>query len=139
MATMKALVDADIAARPADEWIGYLLFNLGVNDVAQGLPSQAVWEANLAYILDAFHAKWPNIQVYVARPWYRANPAGCDTIAGWIANVVTARAGWATLGPDERVWLEGGDDGATMTSDGTHYSAAGLIENAAQWQTVMGY
>jgi hypothetical protein len=40
---------------------------------------------------------------------------------------------------DERVWLEGGDDGATMTTDGVHYSSAGQTACAAAWQTVLGY
>ena len=33
--------------------------------------------------------------------------------------------------------LEGGDDGATMTSDGIHYSAAGLAEVIAQWSAII--
>jgi len=49
-----------------------------------------------------------------------------------------ARPGVAYLGHDERVWLEGGDDGATMTTDGRHYSAAGQAECAAQWRSVIG-
>jgi hypothetical protein len=135
---MKALVDADIAARSSEEWIGSLLVNLGVNE-ASSLPSQATWEGNLAYILDAFHTRWPNIKVYVMRPWSRQDITPFNTMAGWIANVVGARASWASVGPDERVWLEGGDNGVTMTYDGTHYSAAGHTACAAQWKTVLGY
>lgn len=140
MAMMKALVDADIAAR-SEEYINALLFNLGVNDVSLGLPSQAQWESDLAYILDAFHTRWPAIKVYVMRPWLQGAPwqAGCNTVAGWIANVVAARSSWASVGPDERVWLEGGDDGASMTEDGIHYSTAGNAECAAQWKTTLGY
>lgn len=140
VASRKATVDADIAAR-ATEPIRALLVNLGVNDISGGLPSQAQWEADLGYILDAFHTQYPPIQVYVMRPWmgYCITNPDCDTVATWIGNVVTARAGWANLGPDERVWLENGDGGVTMTTDLIHYSAAGNAECAAQWKTVLGY
>jgi lysophospholipase L1-like esterase len=138
---MKALVDADIAARP-EEIITALLFNLGVNDVNLGIPAQAAWESNAGYILDAFHTRWPGIKVYMMKVWYRAGApaqADLDTLNTWIDNVVGARAGWAFVGPNEQVWLEGGDDGATMTYDGVHYSAAGNAECAAQWKTALGY
>jgi len=35
--------------------------------------------------------------------------------------------------------LSGGDDGATYTSDGVHYSNAAQTVCAAQWMTAMGY
>jgi hypothetical protein len=140
VAMMKPLVDADIAAYGAGvPAVAYLLFNLGVNDVSHGLPAQATWEANTGYILDAFHTKWAGIHVYLMLVWDRQGPQGdLDTVNTWIGNVVAARAGWAFAGPNEQVWLEGGDDGATMTYDGVHYSAAGNTTAAAQWKTALG-
>jgi lysophospholipase L1-like esterase len=139
VATMKALIDADLAAstQPA---VQYVLFNLGANDMA-ALPAEAVWEADALYIIDALKVKWPSVKVYLMRPWTRpAGMATANTLAGWIATVVAARAGVAYSGPDERVFLENGDDGATyMVADGIHPNAAGYALTAAQWKTVLGY
>ena len=136
---MKGYVDADLAAATRDPNTAYALVNLGANDVI-ALPSQAQWESDLGYILDAFRTKWPSIQVYVMRPWRRGFAAQCDTLAGWIANVVGGgRAAWAHVGPDERVFLENGDDGVTYTTDGTHPNEAGYYLTAVQWKTALGY
>ena len=110
----------------------------GANDANDGV-TEATWKANYGYILDAIHAKWPNALLYVMRPWTRGYNAECDLFAAWIGDLVTARAGWAFLGPDERDFLENGDDGVTYTSDGTHPNTAGYALTAAQWQAVMGY
>lgn len=136
-ASMKALIDTDLTffdASPAPE---YILLATGANDVP-GLPSQATFEANYGYIADAFHAKWPSAQIYCMRVWRRSYGANCDTFASWVANVVAARASFCHLGPDERIFLENGDDGATYTSDGTHPNAAGYVLTASKWQAVIG-
>ena len=139
--SMAALVDSQIAAlitSQAGVPISSVLINLGANDVGS-MPAEATYKTNLAYIMDAFHAAFPSAQVYVARTWRRGYAAESNTLAGWIATVVGARAGWGNLGFDERVWLEGGNDGATMTTDGIHYSTAGKAECAAKWKAVLGY
>lgn len=126
------------------------LLNWGANDIYYptglgGLPAgvanldETAWKANLTTILDAIHAKWPLATVYVTRPWIRGFDADFDTLAGWIADVVAARATFAAVGDDERVWMKGADNGATMTSDGLHYSAAGNTEKAAQMKALLGY
>lgn len=140
VASMKATVDADLAQMTGPDlvWMRHVLVNLGANDFA-AMPAEADYKTNLGYILDAIHTKWPNATVYVARAWTRgAGMAAANTLAGWTATVVGARS-WAALGPDERVWLENGDDGATYTYDGTHYNAAGNTAAAAQWMTALGY
>lgn len=135
---MRATLTSDLAAFASENPITSALINLGVND--SPLPSQATWESDLGVILDGFRAKWPQIRVYVMKPWSSTRPiADYNSMATWIQNVVSARSGWAFEGPDERVWLEGGDNGATMTIDGVHYSAAGNTECAVQWQAVLGY
>lgn len=130
-------MDSILAAVPDGDY-QFVLVNYGANDVTAGLPAEATWVANYQSILDKAHVRFPDAQVYVMRPWRRGFGTQSDTLATWIASAIVGRA-WAHLGPDERVWMEGGDDGATMTSDGTHYSTAGDTECAAQWQTVLGY
>jgi len=135
---------------PAQYAIPAVLINYGVNDIYYptgygGLPSgianldQTQWKANLTAMLDAIHAKWPAAAVYVTRPWVRGFDSDCNTLAGWISDVVATRATFAAVGDDERVWLKGADNGATMTSDGLHYSVAGNTEKAAQMKTLLGY
>jgi len=133
---MKALVDADLAAATYTPRV--ILFNLGANDVV-AIPAEATWKTNLAYILDAFNTKWPGAKVYLMRPWRRNYGAECNSLATWIADVISTRSTWASVGPDERVFLEGGDDGATYTYDGVHQNAAGATLTAAQWHAVIGY
>jgi hypothetical protein len=61
-----------------------------------------------------------------------------DEFAGWIDTLIVARA-YVRAGPDERVWLKGQDDGATNTTDGVHYSAAGQTACAGKWRALLGY
>lgn len=113
-----------------------ILVTLGANDVA-GTLVEATWKADYLDILDRFHAAWPDAVVYLSRPWVRTPTTNLNTVAGWIADIQAARSTFVELGPDERVWLEGGDDGATNTTDGVHYSAAGQIAAAAAWYAVI--
>lgn len=114
----------------------YALINFGANDVGS-LPAKATWVANYIAICDALREKWSAVQVYLMRPWRRNYATECDTVADWIDEIVATRT-WVHIGPDERVFLENGDDGATYTVDGIHPNAAGYALTAAQWQTVMG-
>lgn len=116
----------------------YVLANLGANDVSLGLPTEATWKADYQYILDAIHTKWPSAKIYMMRPWRQTYDTECNTLAGWIADLVAANS-YCYTGPDERVFLENGDDGATYTRDGIHPNAAGYALTAAQWQSAIGY
>lgn len=113
-----------------------VLFNLGVNDF--GAATEAGWKADVQYIAAAVHARWPQALFYLMRPWKQGHNATADTYAGWIADIV-AGCSYCRSGPDERSWLKGADDGATNTTDGIHYSAAGQAAAAAQWKTTLGY
>lgn len=115
-----------------------VLVNLGANDVA-ALPAEATWKADMGTIVDALHAKWPNAAVYLTRVWRQGEAADCNSLATWMADLVVIKGSWLRLGDDERVWLAGADDGATNSSDGIHYSAAGRIAAAAARKTVLGY
>jgi lysophospholipase L1-like esterase len=116
-----------------------VLINLSVNDSLVGpMPTQAAWTANYLTIIDLLRARWPRVPIYVMRWWSRLNtaPTDADVAAGWIAALLGQRAD-LYLGPDERVFLKGADDGATMTYDGIHQNAAGMTATAAAWQAVL--
>lgn len=89
-------------------------------------------------VLDALHARWPLAQIGVSHVWYRGKTAECAALNGWIDTVLAdGRLDWTYPGDDESVWLEGGDDGATMTMDGVHYSAAGQTEKDVRVRAAM--
>lgn len=110
--------------------------NFGANDVGS-LPAEAVWEANYQIIIDAARVKWPSARIYLSRPWRQGYDAACDTVATRLAHLAAAHPTYVFVADDERVWLKGSDDGATMTTDGIHYSAAGLLEKSAQMVPVL--
>lgn len=131
-------IDAALAARSDTPEI--VLVNLGANDVNGGDPG-ATWKTNTAYIVDACRAKWPAVVVYLAKIWKRntgLQAAGIAAINGYIDQLVAERGGWLRVGVNEALFLEGGDDGVTYTSDGTHPNAAGCALEAAAWRTVLG-
>lgn len=130
-AQMQAGVDAALASRT--DAPDLVLYNLGANDVI-AMPVEATWKANTLYIWDAYHAKWPNAQIWVMRPWRRTYGTECNTLATWIADVIALRSSFVHTGPDERVFLENGDDGVTYTSDGVHPNTAGQYLTAREWR-----
>lgn len=139
----------------------YIFYNLGANDdghIQLGETTEAQWKQYTAYILDALHAKWPNAKIYVARAWIRNQlypefrkydgtlvpiTTGGMTYANlratWLNDILSTRAGWAFLGPDERVYLQGSDNGATMTQDGVHPNNLGCYVTAQQWRRAIGF
>lgn len=114
-----------------------VLCNWGANDMT-ALPAEATWKADYLTILDAVNAKWPDATVYISYPWRQGSDADAATLHAWIDDIVAVRA-FARVADDEAVWLKGADDGATMTSDGIHYSVAGNAEKAAQMVAALGY
>lgn len=131
VASMKALVDADLATAGAGT-PNRILSNLGAND-ASALPAQATWKADYAYILDAFHTKWPTARVYVMRAWRQGFNTECDSMATWIDEILVSRSAWAETGPDERVFLKSTDDGVRFTSDGVHPNLRGGALTGEMW------
>lgn len=136
----QAAIDAELAVAVGTP--NYVLYNLGANDVLGvrgGTILEADWKADTLYILDAMRAKWPSVQVYMMRVWGRGADAECNTIDGWVADCVAARSTFARLGPDERIFLENGDNGVTYTSDGTHPNEVGYDLTGVQWRAVLGF
>ncbi len=125
LAQLKASVDAWLAAqtRPPD----YFLMNIGINDRLSP-PSQAAFEADYGYILDAIHAKWPSASVLVEQVWAVGCTTVSDNFATYISNAVTARSSFSFIVGDERVYLKGADNGASeMEADGVHPKNAGSL------------
>jgi lysophospholipase L1-like esterase len=117
----------------------YVFINLGINDWDLVMPNETTWKANYQIIIDAVKAKWSTAKIYIVKPWDRGHNSDATTVAGWVDALIAANSGVVYAGHDESGWLKGADDGATMTSDGCHYSAAGNAECIAQWETVLGY
>lgn len=132
---MKTYVDANLSS--LTQKIKRVTINLGANDVG-ALPAEATWKANLISIIDSLRAHSPGVLIHIARVWRRSFLTECNTLAGWIADVVALYPSGVYVGMDERIWLENGDDGATYTVDGIHYSAAAEPIAAAQWMTAFG-
>lgn len=127
-------IDSVLAGQPDNHTS--ILLNLGVNDF--GVATQAAWIADMEYVLDAVHARWPQALVYLMYPWKQSFDSTATTYHGWIDTIIAART-FSRAGPDEAVWLKGADNGATNTTDGIHYSTAGQAAAATQWQTTLGH
>ena len=129
----------------ADRAVKDVLLNFGVNALAnvagfETPEGRAPWRSQWVAMFDAIHSRFVNARIWVMRPWSALGAdASYDVMAADIATAVADRSSYTFVGPDERVWLKGGDDGATMTSDGTHYNSTGSAECASQWATAMGY
>lgn len=136
-------IDAALAART--DTPAYVIINLGANDVGSGDPG-AGWKTNTDYIVDAIHAKWAGAKVYLTKIWRRdagngVIAAGIAACNGYIDQLVADanHAGWLFVGVNEADFLPGGDNGATNTSDGVHFNAAGANLWGAAWKTALGY
>ncbi len=128
-AQMQAVIDTNLAAVSGTP--NYVLYNMGAGDVLS-LPAEATWKANTLYNIDAVHTKWPNALVFVAKPMRSGYTTECNTLAGWVDDVVAARSAWARVGIDERPWL------LSVSDDGTHPNAAGYIRTGQEWKTALG-
>jgi lysophospholipase L1-like esterase len=138
-AVIAAGIDTNIALHDNIDGLtrNVFLINIGANDVSALDETQ--YKLNYQYIIDALVSKWPDAEIFLAKSWRRGYTSECNTLAGWIDALIAANPTTCFLGHDERVWLEGGNDGTTMTTDGIHYSAAGQAECANQWKTILGY
>lgn len=137
--TRQDTVDADLAATLGTP--DAILFNLGSNDAFFGItwPDYEInWKADLAYIWDAMHTKWPNARIYYTEAWRQGFDSESDTLAGWYATVAAGRD-YVHLCDNERSWVKGADDGATMFWDGIHFSKAGIVEKARLAAACLGY
>ena len=121
-----------------------VLINLGINDsFLNVITTQATWQTNYLAIIDLVRARWPTAPIYVMRWWatgFAGSGAGAaadaDTMDAWVPAMIALRAN-VYLGPDERVWLKGADNGVTNCYDGIHQNSAGIVATAAAWKAVL--
>jgi lysophospholipase L1-like esterase len=123
----------------------YVLINMGVTDLHTSpyVPLPVTWQGDYSDVLDMLHVKWPYTKIYIMRVWKRildsnwiAEIASMDNT--FIPALAAARSAYCFVGPDERVFLENGDDGAALTTDGIHPNHAGYVATAAAWRTAIG-
>jgi lysophospholipase L1-like esterase len=118
----------------------YIVIDLGVNDVGFTapwvLPNQTTWQNDYLAVLDALHAQWPNALVYITKPYKGGGDDSVfDTMAGWVDNVVAARA-FARAGDDERSWFK--PNIGTYSTDNLHFNTtAGQAAKAAAVEAVL--
>lgn len=117
----------------------FMLLNLGANDVVS-LPTSAQWKGYMREIFRAVHGKWGSCPIYLMDTWRRTYATESNTLATWRSELrAESEFSYVRQGPDERVFLENGDDGVTYTADGIHPNAAGYVLTAGQWKTAAGY
>lgn len=117
-----------------------VLINLGINDIATGLESKPVFEADYATVVEAIHSKWPKVHIWIMYPWGRGFDTDAATVHGYIDDVIAAHSAYVFAGPDEAVWFKGSDDGATNSYDGIHYVApVGMTAAQTAWMSVLPY
>ena len=134
---LKAVIDGNLAA--ATHTPEYVLVNTGANDVLHGNTNWTQMIADYGYILDAIHAKWADCMLKVAKIWTRNAVSDQDYFDDVVIPTVLSTRPWASVGMDERIVIKADDDGATYTTDGTHYSTAGLTVVANAWKSAIGY
>lgn len=128
--------------------VDYICLNTSVNDISGAvpgtLPAEATWKANYTTILDALHYQFPNAVVGCALMW-KASATGvdgfgaaCNTLNGWVQDVVATRSSFAIVGPDERIILKGSDNGVSELADTLHPLNATYQAMAAAWRTTFG-
>ena len=121
--------------------VTHVLMNWGANDMENTLV-EATWVSQYGALISYCHTRFPNAKFYLSYPWRRGYDSQAATLHGWI-NTVIANANAAGIvtfaGVDEAVTIKAGDDGATNTDFGVHYSAAGAAAYAAAMKTILGY
>lgn len=117
-----------------------ILMSLSVNDMSHTMPDSAAWYADYKYMIDAIKTKYTNAEFYLSYPWSRSYSAvECPQMKRWIDVLIATYPSYVFAGDDENVWCEGGDNGATMTTDGVHYSVAGNAAKLTQIRTILGF
>jgi hypothetical protein len=126
-----------------------ILYQIGVNEFNS--TNQSTWIANVLFVLDAMHERWPGALMYLSKPWKcLPNGAGtctadavADQYGGWVDQIVAARPSFVFAGDDERAWfkpnyLSYSDD--TGSSVGLHfYAPTGQARKVLEMKAVLGY
>lgn len=129
---LAAIIDADLAA--ISEEYQYAVVNIGINDLLHGNTDWSDMENQIGYVLDAIHAKWSGCKVCLDKIWSGSVAEATNDYFdnNVIPNVLATRSAWAFDGVDERISIKSDDNGATYTSDLTHYSNPAGFQQIAQ-------
>lgn len=133
--TRAASIVADLASKPGQYDVRYVLCMLGINDVSAATV-EATFKSSYLTILDAIHAKWPLAEVYLEKLWKPSGTAACAPYNTYIDYVISQRS-FAREGANEYV-LENGDNGATYYADSVHPNAAGYAILSQQFINKIG-
>lgn len=139
MADVEAALPAAIAAWTSEP--EYVFFNVGINNAATIVGNEAAFRTSMQNCLDLIHAAAADAKIYIMLVWARGNAAyqiTVNAVDAEISTVLAANPTFCYSWADERVWLQAADDGAVMTSDGKHYSAAGCTEAARLGRVATG-
>lgn len=120
----------------------HIMVNLGINNitgVGGAVFDETTNKASLQTIISGCVSRWPTCRVYLTKVWGQGYDADSNTFAGWVDDLVAANPANVRVGLDERITIKAGDNGATNTIDGIHYSVAGIAAAAAAWKTIIGY
>lgn len=120
-----------------------VLINIGTNDASHPITSESAFKTAYNGIIDLVQAKWTGVPIY-CQHIYRADSAQTITnsgiINGYIDDCIATQGAGVSLGPQDDVYIENGDAGATyLSADKVHYALGAHALVAAQWMTVLGY
>lgn len=113
--------------------------NIFLLDIGANCGAQANYPTNLQYTVEAIKAKYANAEIFISFPWVRGMEASNAQLHTYIDNVIALHPDYCFPGDDECIWMEGGDNGATMSTDGVHYSDAGYVAKRAAVRAIIGY
>jgi lysophospholipase L1-like esterase len=94
---------------------------LGEHDMVGSTTSSIGTNATL--LVDAINAKFPSAKLYIDFPWALPADANYASAKSQLQAVIAARSSFCFAGVDQGVVLKGGDNGASETSDGIHFSS----------------
>lgn len=137
-----AAIDADLASHSFSSDVHQYIFFINYGIVRADDETEANFKSNYQYVIDALQAKFPGCIIFLTYPAAGTVPTRHAIIEPWIDTLIAGETN-VYAGDDESVWLEGGDDFATNTYDGVHYSAAGhaakVIALRARTLAVLGW
>lgn len=135
---LKDATAADIASMNPEVPIPYVLLTIGNGDLWDPMPDHATWVSNCQFIVDAWKAAYPNVQIYCCREWSYDPAANEPILKSWWDEVIASRSTFVHAGPREVEVLPPLWPDTTNFADGIHPNAAGYHLLALDWQSKMG-
>jgi len=120
----------------------FILINMGTNDARPvTITGEVAFKASYNSVIASCQAKWPGVPIYCQRI-YRSDSettiANSTTINNYIDDIIASYVTGVYAGPDDEVWAENGDAGATyLGADKVHYSSAANSVLAGLWADII--